>query len=423
MAISARISPTKAILICINSMIGAGIFINTKPLAELAGAFGFLSYLVAAIILLPLIICIAELAALHPVAGGLYVYSKTYLGAWAGFISGWAYFVGKTTSVAILMHKFVQFFQPRVALLSNVPTIAIDFTMLFLLALLNINGVFVGGRIQYLFTILKAIPIIFVFLIGFLYGDINNFNTILFIQDFLCTLPIAIFPLLGFEVICAIGNLIENAADNIKRVILSAFFLVAGIDILFQFSSFFLIGTNLASINEPVLMIGLKIFTSYPVIASIINGAVFTSIIGSCFSILTSNCWNLHTVALNGHLPGKSFLTMVNQCNVPVISLLIEAMLGCFILLITLDQVPLQNMAVFAQIISLAISSLSAWYATRMGVLKLTSNLLPLLALASSAFIILICLQRLFISGISMPFLIILSFGGILALIKHYIID
>ena len=294
---STKISPFVAILICLNSMIGAGLFINTKPLTQLAGSFGFLGYIIAAFIILPLIICIAELASLHPVAGGLYVYSKEHVGSMAGFLSSWAYFVGKTTSVSILTHKFVQFFQARIPILQNTSTLQIDFGLMFLLVALNCGGVSVGGRIQYVFTLLKAIPILFTFCAGFIYFDVNNLVDIFDLQGVLYTIPIAIFPLLGFEVICAIGNMIQDAKHNIKRVILTAFCLVALINISFQLTMFGIQGDALKLIDEPVLMVGLKALSSYPFLASAINGAVFASIIGACFSILTSNCWNLYTLA------------------------------------------------------------------------------------------------------------------------------
>lgn len=417
----ARISPTKAILICINSMIGAGLFINTKPLTELAGCFGFLGYVFAALILLPLIICIAELAALHPVAGGLYVYSKTHIGSLAGFISAWAYFVGKTTSAAILMHKFIEFFQARSAVLHSIPTLYLDFVLLFSLMLANSAGVSVGGRIQYVFTCLKATPIIFAFFVGFTCFDTAKFTDLIELQNILYTLPIAIFPLLGFEVICAIGNMIEDAQQNIKRVIMTAFALVTATNIIFQLLTFMALGDSLKNISEPILVMGKSIFITWPVLASILNGAVFASIIGACFSVLTSNCWNLHTIARFGHLPGQSLLTKVNSNNVPYVSLFIECVIGCIILSITSAQVPLQNMSVFAQVISYLFSSLATFYAITSGAIKNISRLVPLLAVASCSFVMGICMYRLYLFGISFPFIALLMLGYVIAGIKQAI--
>lgn len=420
MSQSMQISPTKAILICINTMIGAGLFINPKPLTIMAGPFGFLGYMIGAAILFPLILCIAELARLHPVAGGLYVYSKKYLGSWAGFISAWGYFVGKTASATLLMHKFIQFFQARIDFLQSTPTLLIDFCMIFLVVGLNSAGVSVGGRVQYVFTLLKAIPIFFVFGAGCAYFDMTLFYQELVVSNVFETLSIAVFPLLGFEVICAIGNMIKDPERNIKKVILTSFLIVACVDTLFQLVIYGILGQALTTINEPILIAGLKVLSAYPSIASILNGAVFAAIIGACFSILTSNCWNLHTIARHGHLPAQALLTRVNKYNVPWVSLLCQAILGCTLLWITSEQLPLQKMSVFAQILSYLASALAAWYAVRAGATQRIASFIPLLGIAGSCFIMSICLRQLIASGISAPFLVVFLFGVVIALYKSW---
>jgi amino acid transporter len=419
MASTTTMSPTKAILICINSMVAAGLFINVCPLTKLAGPFGFVGYAIAAVILLPLILSIAELARLHPVAGGLFVYSNTYLGSWAGFISAWAYFVGKTTSAAVLMNTFVKFFQARIPAIQTVPTLLIDFVLIFTVVALNSAGVSVGGRVQYLFTFLKSLPIIFTFGVGFMFFDINLFVGHLASDGLLDTLPIAVFALLGFEVICAIGNMIDDAANNIKRVIITSFLIVTAVDILFQFVMVGSMGLGLATISEPVLALGTKALGTNSVIASMLNGAVFAAIIGSCFSILTSNCWNLYTLAKHKLLPGTRLLTKINRFNVPWVSLLVEATLGCTILWITADQIPLQKMSVFAQIISYLISSLAAGYAVYSGATKRLPLLIPILASVSCAYIMNLSLRYIIAVGVSLPFLAVFVIGGVATVVQR----
>lgn len=404
-----KITAFKASLICINSMIGAGLFINTKPLTQLAGAYGFVAYIIAAFIMLPLIISIARLAARHPVAGGLYVYSKTYIGSWAGFLSGWFYFIGKTTSAAVLLHRFVLFLQPRINVLDQIPTLLIDFGTIFALVLLNSIGLSVGGRIQYMFTTLKAAPLLFSFGIGTLLFQPGNFYDVFNPSGIVSTVPIAMFPLLGFEVICAIANMVENASQNLGKIIMGSFFFVVTVTLAFHMSAFGVLGQSLSTINEPVLALGMKMFSSS--VASLFNGCVFASIIGGCFSLLTSNCWNLHTIARHGHFPLQNFLTKLNRFNVPWVALICEALVGCFLLFVTLDQVPLQNMAVFAQIIAFLFSAAAAFVAVKQKSLQHFSAFFPVAAIVSGLVTISICLYRLNASGVSFPFLALLLTG------------
>jgi APA family basic amino acid/polyamine antiporter len=415
------ISPQIAILICINSIIGAGLFINPQVLTQLAGPYGFASYALGTLVLLPIILCVAELAKLHPVAGGLYAYSKAHIGPWAGFLSAWAYFLGKSVSAAVLIHKVAQFFQARIDLLASIPLFALDISLIAFFVTLNSCGVSIGGRIQYLFSLLKAIPILATFCMGFFLFDARNFVEIVALQELFLSLPTAIFALLGFEVICAIGNQIHDAKNNIKRVIITSFLIVAAINITFQALIFASVGYDLTGSSEPLLALCLKAFASSPFIGSLLNGVVFASIIGGFFSVITSNCWNLYTLALNNHLPGKRLLTKLNKHNVPWVSLCLEAMLACAILLITVNQQPLQNMAVGAQILSFFMTTTACFYAVaRKEILKL-SIAVPIAGLLSCSCIFGIASYRVFSFGISFSFVSIFLIGCTAALAQHCI--
>ncbi len=408
---SSGISRSVAILICINSIIGAGLFINPTALTSIAGPYGFLGYALGALLVLPILLSIAELAKLHPVAGGLYVYSKTYIGSWAGFLSAWAYFVGKSVSAALLIHKFVLFFQVRVPALQSTPVIFLDIAIIFFFTLLNIGGVSIGGRIQYLFSALKATPVLVTFAIGTLFFDAKNFKEIASLKEICSSLPVAIFALLGFEVICAIGNQIHDAKKNIKRVIVSSFFIVAAINITFQAIIFGIVGYDLVNAQEPILVLGMKAFATHPWIGSLLNGVVFASIVGGFFSLLTSNCWNLHTIANNNHLPGKALLTKINGNNVPWVSILIEASIAVFVLSITANQIPLQNMSVCAQILSYTLAVTAAFYAVTTKATKDLPFWVPLLGLLSCCFIFGIAGFKVITLGLSVPFLALFLLG------------
>jgi basic amino acid/polyamine antiporter, APA family len=415
---AAKIPKLKAILICINSMIGAGLFINPKPLTQLAGPYGFLVYLLGAVILLPLILSVAELARMHPVAGGLYVYSREYLGPWAGFLAGWSYFLGKTTTLATLMHKFVIFFQARVPSLIDVPTLAIDFALIAAFALLNTMGVSIGGRVQYLFTAFKAIPLLFTFWVGTLYFNTQHFAQEISGYGLFATLPVALFALLGFEVICAIGNMLKDPAENIKKVILSSFLIVTVVNITFQLVIFGLLGMELVNINEPLLAIGYKACGAYPMLGAMINGAVFVSVLGAFYSLLTSNYWNLYTIAWYDHLPFKSVFMRLTKTNVPWAALGIQVVLACCLLTITADQIPLQNMSVCAQICCYLFTVVAAFVAAYKKPIRGLPVWIPALGILTCFFVMGIAIHRLIISGVSFAFIGIFIAGCFIALTK-----
>lgn len=407
-----KIRPFVAMLICLNSIIGAGLFINPKPLAMIAGPFGFVGYILAACILMPIIYCTAELARLHPVSGGIYVFARSYLGPVFGFISCWSYFVGKTSSAALLSHKFMQFMQSIVPALANVPILVCDFLLIFSIIALNVGGMSIGGGAQYFFTVMRIIPLLGAFGIGFSLFSAANFDTVMFnFSSIFSTLPIVVYAFLGFEMICAVGHLIQDSQKNIKRVILSSFVIVAVVSVMFQIALYGVLGSTLQYSNSPLGSLFQAAYPDHSWLSGIFGAMVFVAILGTCFAMLTSNCWNLFTLASDGHLPGKSFLTYITANHVPLGSLIVEGCLSCIFLMITTDQISLQNMTVFAQVISYFFTTTATLAAICWFKATPISPWFARCGIISSLFILSLALTKIINSGVSFSFASIFLVG------------
>ncbi|OAA29018.1 amino acid/polyamine/organocation transporter [Frankia sp. EI5c] len=100
--LSRRLGLPDAVLIGLGSMIGAGIFAALAPAARAAGS-GLLAGLgLAAVVAYCNAWSSARLAARYPASGGTYVYGRERLGAFWGYLAGWAFVVGKTASCAAM---------------------------------------------------------------------------------------------------------------------------------------------------------------------------------------------------------------------------------------------------------------------------------------------------------------------------------
>ncbi|WP_415947135.1 APC family permease [Streptomyces sp. KLOTTS4A1] len=91
-----------AVTVGLGAMIGAGIFAALGPAAGAAGSGLFYGLGIAGLIAYCNAMSSARLAALHPVAGGTYVYGRERLGEFWGYLAGWAFVVGKTASCAAM---------------------------------------------------------------------------------------------------------------------------------------------------------------------------------------------------------------------------------------------------------------------------------------------------------------------------------
>jgi basic amino acid/polyamine antiporter, APA family len=101
-----RLTIGDAVVIGLGAMIGAGVFAAPGPAAAAAGSWALLGLAIAAVVAYANATSSAQLAALHPEAGGTYVYARERLGPYWGFLAGWSFVVGKTASLAAMALTF-----------------------------------------------------------------------------------------------------------------------------------------------------------------------------------------------------------------------------------------------------------------------------------------------------------------------------
>ncbi|MFI5519714.1 APC family permease [Streptomyces platensis] len=97
-----RLGLPDAVVIGLGAMIGAGVFAALAPAAAAAGSALLLGLALAALVAFCNATSSARLAARYPASGGTYVYGRERLGAFWGYLAGWAFLVGKTASCAAM---------------------------------------------------------------------------------------------------------------------------------------------------------------------------------------------------------------------------------------------------------------------------------------------------------------------------------
>ena len=248
---------------------------------------------------------------------------------------------------------------------------------------IHILGARIGGGIQILFSFLKIVPLLAGIALSvagftpahFYYAAadaIGSFQTI----------PLALFASFGFEIICSIGHLVQEPERYLKPIIITTFFVVMSCNILFQLVLYGALGAELAHSAAPLLLLASHQTGAAFYFLTLCNSFVFTAIIGSCFSVFTSNVWNLHALSAHGHFPGQRYLTALTTTQVPWVSLIVQGLLACLFLWLTVAQVSLQNMAVFGQIIA---HFFTAWAALRAVKLGLLPGLRPWVSCSSAS--------------------------------------
>ncbi|MEX2089873.1 MAG: amino acid permease, partial [Bacteroidota bacterium] len=160
-------------MIAIGSSIGSGIFLTPALVANaLPSPLWILGvWFAGGVMALCGALTFAELGAMYPRAGGVYVFLTEAYGGLVGFLYGWAYFlVANTGALAALAIGFSTYFGYFVPL-SQTGTLVVAIVGIILVTIINVLGVKAGGIFSDLFTILKLIGIAILVTVGLGWGS------------------------------------------------------------------------------------------------------------------------------------------------------------------------------------------------------------------------------------------------------------
>src|SRR5260370_38180591 len=94
------------VAMCINAVIGSGVFLLPSESYRLLGPFSLCAPLIFALPVFILALCFAEAASHFSEPGGAYLYARTAFGDFIGFETGWMNWLARVTPLASLSHGF-----------------------------------------------------------------------------------------------------------------------------------------------------------------------------------------------------------------------------------------------------------------------------------------------------------------------------
>lgn len=144
-------------LIALGGAIGTGLFLGIAQTIGMAGPSVILGYGIAGIIAFFIMRQLGEMVVEEPVAGTFSHFAHSYWGNFAGFMSGWNYWVlyvlvgmAELTAVGI----YVQYWYP------GIPTWASAAVFFVLINLINMVQVKVYGEMEFWFSLIKVVAIL-----------------------------------------------------------------------------------------------------------------------------------------------------------------------------------------------------------------------------------------------------------------------
>lgn len=371
-------------LIALGGAIGTGLFLGIGPAAVLAGPSVILGYALAGIIAFFIMRQLGEMVVEEPVSGSFSHFAYKYWGTFAGFASGWNYWIlyilvsmSELTAIGVYVH----FWWPEVPLWTS--------SLFFFIAInaLNLSSVKVYGEAEFWFSIVKVVAIIAMIIFGIylllsgtggtqasvqnIWNDGGFFPKGLLsgdgkggFQGLFAAIALIMFSFGGLELI----GITAAEADQPEKTIPKAtnqviyrilIFYVGALIILFSLSPWKSITTD----SSPFVMVfeSLKGFqfsffgkTIYftSLIANVLNLIVLTAALSVYNSCVYSNSRMLYGLAEQGNAPG--FLSRLNKNHVPVNAILVSGVFAAICIVVN-KLIPEKALEV---LMSLVVSSL-----------------------------------------------------------------
>ena len=320
------------------SQIGTGIFLLPASMAVF-GAAGLSSWLITATGAMLLALVFARLCARIPKTGGPHTYIEAAFGRTAGFFSAWTYWVISWLSTPMVVISIISYLSPLLGELHPVTNLMLEIAIVIFITALNLLGVRSAGRMEFVFTMLKLLPLIVVPLAGLFFMNKSHFipfnptsDSVIHVMNAAALLTL--WGFIGVESATTPADSVNDPKKTIPRAIIIGTLIVAAVYI---FSSTVMMGVvpkeQLAGSKAPFADAAQIIFGG--------NWHLLISLSASIVCLGTLNAWVLTSgqialgAANDGHLP--KLFTSKNAHGAPKWGLILSSLGVIPILIATLN--------------------------------------------------------------------------------------
>ncbi len=217
-----------------NIMIGGGIYRLPAAVAETLGANAPIAYIVCALVMGLIGLCIAEAGSRVSMTGGPYAYVEVAFGPFAGYMTGVMNYMIGITAFAAVATVFIESLGAIVPIFSSPQGRAFGLIAAFsLLATVNIFGVKHGNRLNTVLIVVKTLPLLV--LVGFGVFAIDPAylqpTEAPALSNIARTSIVLLFAFTGVESALVVGGELKDPARTVPRGILLG---MGGVTILYM---------------------------------------------------------------------------------------------------------------------------------------------------------------------------------------------
>ncbi|MDF0605342.1 amino acid permease [Neisseriaceae bacterium TC5R-5] len=359
-------------LIALGSAVGTGLFMGSGSILQLAGPSIILGYAVGGLIAFLIMRQLGEMIAQEPVAGSFSHFAYRYWGKFAGFLSGWNYWVLYVlVSMAELtaVGKYIQYWWPHVPAWLSVLICFLSINAI------NLTNVKVYGETEFWFALIKIVAVSAMIAFGgylLLSGHGGPQASVSNLwrdggffphgfHGFFMSLAIIMFSFGGLELIGMTAAETDNPQKTIPKAVNQIIYRI----LIFYIGSLLVLlslypWSKVATGGSPFVMIFEQIGASLT--ANLLNFVVLTAALSVYNSCVYANSRMLYALAKQGNAPKR--LMRLDTRGVPVTATLVSALatFTCVILNYVLPDKALgilMSLVVSALVLNWAIISLT----------------------------------------------------------------
>ena len=320
------------VAICINGIIGAGIFGLPSKVYSLIGTYSIIAFVACALVVALIILCFAEVSSRFDETGGPYLYAREAFPPAVAFEVGWLIWLARVTAFAancnLMINYLSYFWLPAATPFWRASVIVLVVTVL---AIINLLGIRQAAIVSNAFTIGKLVPIIIFIAAGlfFLNPQAFEFGPSPTTGAFSQSVLLLVYAFTGFEMATIPAGEVREPKKSLPRALLIAILVVATLYIGIQIVC---VGTlpGLENSQKPLADAGSRFLGTAG--GAIISAGAIISITGNLNILLLSGSRLPFAMAEQNQLP--AFIGSIHRkFFTPYVSILITAALMLFLTL------------------------------------------------------------------------------------------
>jgi basic amino acid/polyamine antiporter, APA family len=349
----------------VNVTIGGGIFRLPADMAATLGATAPIAYVLCAIAMGLIVLCLAEAGSRVSMTGGPYAYVGVAFGPFVGFLAGFLLWMVLTFAMAAVATVLVASLGALIpALASGAASATVLVAIYAAFAIVNILGVDRGARVNTALTVAKILPLLLLIAGGIFAIDPANLAVTNppSIPGLARSSILLIFAFAGIEAALVPGGEVKDPARTVPRAIFVAMVAITLLYAALQFVAQGVLGPALASSKAAPLADAAGVALGGWARNVLLIGAI-VSMLGHAGAMILATPRTLFAFARDGFLP--SIVARVHPTHrSPVVAILLQ----CGIVLALAITSTFERLAILANLSILVVYAtccLATWQLRR----------------------------------------------------------